>query len=110
MCPRGAAVLTPTTDPTLQWHKRARSAWESSVFPEMRFRTPWGDDEMAVAVRTAREWISHNPCPDDATGQQLIRMLDAYAEMSRATVARFLELRQVVEQLAVSVWGLPGAA
>ena len=38
--------------------------------------------------RVARQWLRENPCPDASLDQHLEAILDAYAEMSTATVFR----------------------
>lgn len=68
------------------------------MFAEARFRTPWVDDEFAEVIRTARQWLRDNPCPDPALGQNFVGMLDAYNEMTSATVSRVMELRSDIEQ------------
>jgi hypothetical protein len=81
------------------------------MFAEARFRTPWVDDEFAALIRTARQWLHDNPCPDDSLGRHFARMLDAYAEMTSATVARVMELRVIIEQevRALDHWKPPSA-
>jgi len=81
------------------------------MFAEARFRTPWVDDEFAEVIRTAGQWLRDNPCPDDSLGQHFVAMLDAYAEMTSATVARLMELRAIIEQevRALDQWKPPSA-
>jgi hypothetical protein len=68
------------------------------MFAAARFRTPWVDDEFALTITRARQWLRENPCPDDSLGQSFTSMLGAYDEMTRATVARVMELRVVIEE------------
>jgi hypothetical protein len=86
------------TDAVAHWYRRARSACEPFMFAEARFRTPWVDDEFAEVIRTARQWLRDNPCPDAALGHHFLLMLDAYNEMTNATVGRVMELRVTIEQ------------
>jgi hypothetical protein len=64
----------------------------------MRYRTPWVDDELLNGIREARQWHAANPCPDASMGDHLTAVLDAYDEMTRATVAQVMDLRLIVER------------
>jgi hypothetical protein len=79
------------------------------MYAAARFRTPWVDDEFACLIRTARQWLRDNPCPDDLLGRHFVVMLDAYNEMTNATVARVMELRLNIEQQiqALDYWKPP---
>ena len=66
----------------------------------MRFRTPWGGGELAAAVETAHDWLIAHPCPDPSISGHLTALLNAYAEMPHATVARVMELRETIGQHA----------
>jgi hypothetical protein len=117
-----------------QWHQRATSAWEPFVFAEMRFSTGWGGDdvpglaacdELSVAARDARHWLTVNPCPDASVGGHFMGMLEVYGDLTSAiahmiesqpddqgiaiTVARIEELRQVIAQhvKALNEWEVP---
>jgi hypothetical protein len=79
-----------------QWYKRATTGCAPFLYPESRFRTPWTGDDLPESVAVARRWHAENPCPDEAWDQHLTAILDAYAEMSVATVARVMELREVI--------------
>ena len=81
------------------WYAAAGSIWEL-LSPEMRFRTPWGGGELAAAVEEAHHWLIAHPCPDPAISEHLTALLNAYAEMPRATVARVMELRETIGQHA----------
>jgi hypothetical protein len=88
----------------------AISAWFESagairelLAPEMRYRTPWGGDEFAEAVRNAHHWFIAHPCPDPSISRHLTALLDAYAEMPHATVGRVMELREVIGHHAQAV-------
>lgn len=83
-----------TADAIDQWYKRATSACAPFLFPESRFRNPWTDDELPGAVAAARRWHEQNPCPDPSLDEHLAAILDAYAEMAVATVARVMEIRE----------------
>jgi hypothetical protein len=102
MCPR-RATNEGSRDETVQWFKRARSSCEPFMFAAARFRTPWVDDEFAATIRTARQWLSDNPCPDGPLGRHFVEMLGAYAEMTSATVARVMELRVNIEDHVTSL-------
>jgi hypothetical protein len=80
------------------------------MFAEARFRTPWVDDEFAALIGTARQWLRDHPCPG-SLGRHFVTMLDAYAEMTSATVARVMELRVIIEQevRALDHWKGPSA-
>lgn len=84
------------------WYDAAGSIWEL-LSPEMRYRTPWGGNELADAVQNAQQWLNGHPCPDPSVGRHLEEILDAYAEMPRATVARVMELREIIGQHAQAV-------
>jgi len=88
----------PTTNGTVRWYRMARFACEPFMFAAARFRTPWVDDEFAETIRLSRQWLTDNPCPDESLGQHFVGMLNAYAEMTYATVARVMELRVDIEQ------------
>jgi hypothetical protein len=81
------------------------------MYPAARFRTPWVDDEFAEVVRTAREWLRDNSCPDESLGQHFVTVLDGYHDMTNATVARVMDLRVIIEQEVRSLdyWKPPGA-
>src|ERR1700684_3119739 len=96
MCPHHRATQ-PAPD-AAPWYRRARSACEPFMFAEARFRTPWVDDEFAEVIRIARQWLRDNPCPDQALGQNFVGMLEAYNEMTSATVSRVMELRSDIEE------------
>ncbi len=68
------------------------------MFAEARFRTPWVDDEFVATIRTARQWLIDNPCPDGSLGRHFVEILGAYAEMTSATVARVMEIRVSIEE------------
>ena len=108
MCPTGAKDEA-STDATLKWYKRAQSACEPFMFAAARFRTPWVDDEFSDVIRAARQWLCDNSCPDDSLGQHFVAMLDAYGEMTNATVARVMDLRVVIEQelQSLELWNPP---
>ena len=86
------------------WYASAGSIWEL-LSPEMRFRTPWGGGELAAAVETAQHWLIDHPCPDPLIGGHLTALLNAYAEMPNATVARVIELRETIGQHAQALHG-----
>jgi hypothetical protein len=67
------------------------------MFAEARFRTPWVDDEFASTIWATRQWLSEHPCPDRLLGQHFEEMLAAYGEMTSATVARVMELRENIK-------------
>jgi hypothetical protein len=94
-----------------QWYRRARLACEPFMFAEARFRTPWVDDEFAEVIRIARRWLRDNPCPDQALGQTFVGMLEAYNEMTSATVSRVMELRSDIEGYVreLDKWKPPGS-
>jgi hypothetical protein len=64
----------------------------------MRYRTPWVDDELLTGISEARQWHGANPCPDASMGDHLAAILNAYDEMTRATVAQVMDLRHIVER------------
>jgi hypothetical protein len=80
-----------------QWHKRAIAACGPFIYPESRFRNLWVDDELSEAIQSACRWLDANPCPDESVGQHFHAMLYAYAHMKTATVARVMELREIIE-------------
>jgi hypothetical protein len=89
---------------------RAMAAWYEAagairemLSPEMRYRTPWGGDELAEAVQNAQHWLMAHPCPDPSVSRHLAALLDAYAEMPHATVGRVMELREIIGQRAQAV-------
>jgi hypothetical protein len=98
-------------DPTAQWYRRAWIACEPFMFAEARYRTPWVDDEFAEVIRVARQWLGDNPSPDCTLGQNFVGMLDAYNEMTTATVSRVMELRSLIEHhvQALDRWKPPGS-
>ena len=96
--PTSRATETLTAESVSQWYRRAISGCDPFIFPESRFRTPWMNDELASVLQTARQWLSDNRCPDTSIGLHLQAILDAYAEMPTATVARVMELRDVIEK------------
>jgi hypothetical protein len=87
---------TPAADAISQWYYRATAACAPFLFPESRFRTPWTGDDVPGAVEAARRWLRENPSPDASLDQHLAAILDAYAEMTTATVARVMELRESI--------------
>lgn len=95
--PTYRATNTLTAETVSHWYRRATSGCDPFIFPESRFRTPWMNDELASVLQTACQWLSDNPCPDSSVGLHLQAILDAYAEMPTATVARVMELRDVIE-------------
>ena len=80
-----------------QWYTRAAVACAPFLFPESRFRMPWTGDDLPAAVEAARQWHRENPCPDGLVDQHLETILDAYDEMANATVARVMEIRDIIE-------------
>ncbi len=86
-----------------QWYRRATSACAPFLFPESRFRNPWTDDELPGAVAAARQWHEQNPCPDASLDEHLAAILDAYAEMAVATVARMMEIREDIAYHALAL-------
>jgi hypothetical protein len=86
------------------WLEAAESIQEL-LSPEMRYRTPWGGDELVEAVQDARRWLSGHPCPDRSIGRHLTAMLEAYAEMPHATVSRVMELREIIGEHVHAVGG-----
>jgi hypothetical protein len=98
MCPHQGGATETVPEVAAQWYRRARSACEPFMFAEARFRTPWVDDEFAEVIRLARQWLRDNPCPDQALGQTFVGMLEAYNEMTTATVSRVMELRSDIEE------------
>ena len=102
MCPQ-RAIDEAAFDKTVQWYRRARFACEPFMFAAARFRTPWVDDEFAATIRTTRQWLGDNPCPDGTLGQHFVKMLGAYAEMTTATVARVMELRVDIEEHVIAL-------
>jgi hypothetical protein len=108
VCPNGAFQIA-TAEATVQWYKRARMACEQFIFASMRYRTPWVDQELLGELEQAREWHRANPSPEPCMGVHLWAILDAYGEMTTATVARVMELRQAVERhvSAMDSWKLP---
>jgi hypothetical protein len=108
VCPNGAFQIAQA-DATVQWYQRARMACEQFIFASMRYRTPWIDQELLGVLAQAREWHRANPSPDPSMGAHLGAILDAYGEMTTATVARVMELRQAVERhvSAMDSWKLP---
>ena len=91
------ATEGPTAEATAQWYKMAISACDPFLFPESRFRTLWMDDDLGRVLENARQWLQDNPCPVTSIGSHLQVILDAYSEMTSATVARVMELRGVIE-------------
>ena len=87
----------PNAQAISQWYTRATSACAPFLFPESRFRTPWTGDDLPGAVEVARQWHRENPCPDGSLDHHLESILDAYAEMGSATVARVMEIRDDIE-------------
>jgi hypothetical protein len=94
---------------TREWYRRARTACEQFIYASMRYRTPWVDDELLLTLEEARQWHAANPSPDPAMGVLLDSILNAYEEMTSATVGRVLELRQSVERYveAMETWEPP---
>ena len=84
------------------WYADAGSIWEL-LSPEMRYRTPWGGGELSEAVDNAHRWLIAHPCPDPSVSRHLTALLDAYAEMPHATVARVMELREIIGRHAEAV-------
>jgi hypothetical protein len=108
VCPNGAFQIA-TAEATIEWYTRARMACEQFIFASMRYRTPWVDEELLGDLELAREWHRANASPDPSMGVHLWAILDAYGEMTTATVARVMELRQAVERhvSAMDSWKLP---
>jgi hypothetical protein len=108
VCPNGAFQIA-TAEATVQWYKRARMTCEQFIFASMRYRTPWVDEELLGELHHSREWHQANPSPDPSMGAHLWAILDAYGEMTTATVARMMELRQAVERhvSAMDSWNVP---
>ena len=86
-----------------QWYTRAAVACAPFLFPESRFRMPWTGDDLPAAVEAARQWHRENPCPDSSLDQHLGTILDAYDEMANATVARVMEIRDIIEVHAAAL-------
>jgi hypothetical protein len=84
-------------------------ACEQFIFASMRYRTPWVDEELLGELQHSGEWLRAHPSPDPSMGVHLWAILDAYGEMTTATVARVMELRQSVEQhvSAMDSWKVP---
>jgi hypothetical protein len=93
----------PATESTVSAWFESAGAIRELLAPEMRYRTPWGGDELAEAVRNAHHWFIAHPCPDPSIGRHLMALLDAYAEMPQATVGRVMELRDVIGHHAQAV-------
>ena len=100
------------TDRAITAWFEAAGAIREMLSPEMRYRTPWGGDELAEAVQNAHHWLIANPCPDPSISRHLAALLDAYAEMPHATVGRVMELREIIGHHAheVSRGQAPGPA
>jgi hypothetical protein len=81
-----------------QWYERATTGCAPFLYPESRFRTPWTGDDLSESVAEARRWHELNRCPNHDLDEQFTAILDAYAEMSVATVARVMELREVIHR------------
>jgi hypothetical protein len=86
-----------TAESINQWYSRATAACAPFLFPESRFRTPWTADDLPAAVEAARAWHRENPCPDPSLDEHLDAILDAYIEMSNATVSRVMEIRESIQ-------------
>jgi hypothetical protein len=99
-------TVLPATGIAAQWCSRATAGCAPFLYPEFRFRNPWAGDDLAEAVAAARRWLEENPCPNDIVNEHVSMVLDAYAEMSTATVARVMALRMVIHD---HVSGLNGA-
>ena len=84
-------------EPPREWYRRARLEWDPVFFPERRFEIPWGDEELLASVQCARDWLVSNPAPDDQLVQDIDALLDAYSEMTTATVPRLQELREIID-------------
>ena len=84
------------------WYEGA-GAIREMLSAEMRYRTPWGGDELGEGVQNARHWLIAHPCPDPSISRHLAALLDAYAEMPHATVGRVTELREIIGQHAHAV-------
>jgi len=95
--PSAPATEIATTDEISRWYKQAVTACDPFLFPESRYRTPWMDDQLSSVLMHARQWLGENPCPDESVDGHLRTILDAYDEMTRATVARVMELRMEIE-------------
>src|SRR5487761_2341250 len=80
-----------------EWDKRARLKWDRVFFPERRFEIPWGDDELLASVQSAWDWLVRHPAPDEQLAQDIDALLDAYSEMTTATVPRLQELRKIID-------------
>jgi hypothetical protein len=103
MVSKRAGLEAPSTEAISRWYAKASSVWGPLMFPETRFRTPWIDDEFAMTIQNARQWLRANPCPDPEIGRRCLAMLDAYAEMTTATVGRLMELRNDILENAIAV-------
>jgi len=79
-----------------EWYKKATGACAPFLYAESRFRTPWTGDELPEAVMAARKWHEQNPCPDELLDKHLTSIMDAYGEMTSATVARVMELSESI--------------
>jgi hypothetical protein len=88
---------TAATQAINKWYTRAVTACAPFLFPESRFRMPWTGEDVPAAVEAARQWHRENPCPDGSLDQHLESILDAYGEMANATVARVMEIREIIE-------------
>jgi hypothetical protein len=108
VCPHRAFQIAQA-DATFQWYERARMACEQFIFASMRYRTPWIDEELLGDLAHARQWHRANPSPDPSMGAHLGAILEAYGEMTTATVARVMELRRAVERhvSAMDSWKVP---
>lgn len=58
---------------------------------------PWGDGELLAAVQRAREWLVTNPAPDEQLARDIAALLDAYSQLTNATVPRLQELREIID-------------
>jgi hypothetical protein len=95
--PTARATESATTETISRWYQQAVYACDPFLFPESRFRTPWMDDELARVLKRASQWLEENPCPDESIDGHLRAILAAYTQMTRATVARVMELRKEIE-------------
>lgn len=79
-----------------EWYRRAAVACDPFIFPESRYRCPWVNEELSSGIESAGLWLRENPCPDTSIGEHVRAMLNAYAQMTTATVTRLMELREII--------------
>lgn len=92
-----------TPESTSQWYERASADCHSFNCLASRRGIPRKDVELSDTVECAQRWMTDNPCPDPLMGRHLEAMFVAYVEMQTATVAKAVELREVIEQHAMGV-------